>query len=159
MSNEQIHHGGCLCGQVRYKTVGEPTRVGVCHCRYCQLISGSAFNTLVYFEEANVEVTGEYHHFTFQSESDKRWDTYFCPKCATTVFWRLEVWEGLIGMAGGTYDPPTFWYQPKGEVFMRSKAHFVGEINAERHIETFIKYDPKIRESSRLDGMSGGDSE
>ncbi len=35
------HRGGCLCGKVRYMTKEKPKIVGVCHCRYCQLRSGS----------------------------------------------------------------------------------------------------------------------
>ena len=31
---------------------------------------------------------------------------------------------------GGTFDPPTFWYDLDAEVFVRSKAHFVGDIEA-----------------------------
>ena len=59
MDNINEHFGGCLCGQSRYKTIGQPERAAVCHCRYCQLRSGSAFGTLVYFKEENVkEISG-----------------------------------------------------------------------------------------------------
>ena len=43
MSKKKIHQGGCLCGKVRYETDGSPERSGVCHCRYCQLRTGSSF--------------------------------------------------------------------------------------------------------------------
>src|ERR1044072_606715 len=33
--------GGCLCGTVRYQLIGEPSDAGWCHCRTCQLSSGS----------------------------------------------------------------------------------------------------------------------
>ena len=36
------HKGGCFCGAVRYETVGKPVRVSLCHCRYCQLRTGTA---------------------------------------------------------------------------------------------------------------------
>ena len=47
---EEEHHGGCLCGNVRYTVIGHPKPTGVCHCRYCQLRTGSAFGVLAYFE-------------------------------------------------------------------------------------------------------------
>jgi hypothetical protein len=34
--------GGCLCGAIRYETVGEPVFTLRCHCRDCQRQSGAA---------------------------------------------------------------------------------------------------------------------
>ena len=53
---------------------------------------------------------------------------------------------------GGTFDPPTFWYDLDKEVFVRSKAHFVGDIEAIEHEETFFSHDPNRAESKRLEG-------
>ena len=33
--------GGCLCGAVRYRLASEQFDAGWCHCRTCQLNSGS----------------------------------------------------------------------------------------------------------------------
>jgi hypothetical protein len=33
--------GGCACGAVRYRLASEPFDAGWCHCRTCQLSSGS----------------------------------------------------------------------------------------------------------------------
>src|SRR5688500_16656211 len=38
-----IHEGRCLCGDVCYKTLAEPLRVTICHCRFCQKFTGSAY--------------------------------------------------------------------------------------------------------------------
>ena len=38
-----VHQGGCLCGDARYKVSTSPLRVTVCHCRFCQRFTGSAF--------------------------------------------------------------------------------------------------------------------
>ena len=56
MINKIENFGGCSCGKVRYKTLGYPSVSAVCHCRYCQLRSGSAFGVLVYFLEDNLKV-------------------------------------------------------------------------------------------------------
>lgn len=55
-----MHEGGCACGEVRYSKTSEVRRAVVCHCRYCQTRTGSAFGISVYFDKADVKVhTGE----------------------------------------------------------------------------------------------------
>jgi len=61
-------------------------------------------------------------------------------------------WSTNTGVAGGTFDSPIFWYELSGEVFMRSKGHFVVEINAPRKMDTFPNYDPKGAAEVRTDG-------
>ena len=141
------YSGGCLCGSVRYEVEGSPEVTAVCHCRYCQLRSGSAFGTLVYFKEENFKImSGEYSFYEFTSESDNRWINQFCKNCATTITSRLEVRPGQVGVAGGTFDPPTFWYDITAEVFTRSKAHFVSDIPSQRKSKTIYYYSPKKNE-------------
>lgn len=155
MADQNVHEGGCLCGDVRYRTTGDRTIVGVCHCRYCQLRAGSAFGLLVYFTEADVAVvSGDLKPYAFVTESGKHWENQFCANCGTTVFMRLEVFPDQVGIAGGTFDPPSFWYELDGEVFIRSKAHFVGDIEAKNHTPTFFSYDPKRPDEPRLMGMA-----
>ena len=45
------HSGGCLCGEVRFEVEGKPSFVGVCHCKDCQLRTGSLFGVGVFFAE------------------------------------------------------------------------------------------------------------
>lgn len=40
---EAHQDGGCQCGAVRYRIVGTPLDLAVCHCTECQRQSGSAF--------------------------------------------------------------------------------------------------------------------
>lgn len=140
MAAENAHEGGCLCGQVRYRTVGEVQIAGVCHCRYCQVRAGSAFGVLAYFTEADISVlSGELKPYAFTSESDKSWENQFCANCGTTLFMRLEVFPG--------------WFDLNAEVFTRSKAKFVGNIEAKDHSPTFFSYDPIKPEDARLIGV------
>ena len=74
---EQIpsHEGGCLCGAVRYRVIGGSDLTGVCHCRYCQLRTASAFAVLVYFSHENFELlSGDLTCHEFNSESGKKWE-------------------------------------------------------------------------------------
>lgn len=40
--------GGCHCGELAYEADIDPKRVGLCHCIDCQILSGTAFRTVVH---------------------------------------------------------------------------------------------------------------
>ena len=64
------HKGGCFCGAVRYETVGEPMRVSLCHCRYCQLRTGTAFGIGVYFNSEQITFNeGATDTYSYETES------------------------------------------------------------------------------------------
>ena len=151
MSDNKNHEGGCACGQVRYKTKAEPTLTSVCHCRYCQLRTGSAFGISVYIDSKNVErLSGELKEFEYETESGTKITTEFCSNCGTTVYWTAEIFEGMTGIGGGTFDPPTFWYDIKREVFCRSKAPFVDNHVKDKY-ETSPIYNPvKVDDARKI---------
>jgi hypothetical protein len=101
----EIHEGGCLCGAARYRVVGNPIEVMICHCTLCQRRTGSAFGMSTYFEENNVEFTrGVLKTYEYHSDESKRWvKMEFCPTCGTTLTWTAEKFPGGRGIAGGTY--------------------------------------------------------
>ena len=69
MSDKEIHQGGCACGENRYETTGNPERARVCHCRYCQLRSGSPFGVGAWFKEENVKHHSQnYNQYKFVTE-------------------------------------------------------------------------------------------
>ena len=69
--------GGCSCGAVRYRVVGEPLRVGICHCTSCRKESGSVFTAFAVWPESAFETTGE----TLEWERRR-----FCPKCGSPLY-------------------------------------------------------------------------
>jgi hypothetical protein len=79
--------GGCVCGAVRYRVNGMPGIALACHCKFCQRRTGTAFASLAYFLEADVEVLqGEMTEYEQRSDESGRWQRMqFCPRCGTTV--------------------------------------------------------------------------
>jgi hypothetical protein len=149
--------GGCLCGEVRYEVKGEPDRAAICHCRYCQLRTGAPFGSLVYFSDEQITtVAGTPSTYSFTSESGSGWTTSFCATCATTLYVNLEKRPGLTAISYGTFDPPTFHFPITREVFTRSKASFIGDIDAEEHHDTIMGYEPTVAEDERLSGKGTG---
>ena len=126
MNDAEIHEGGCVCGAVRYKTMGKPQRVSACACTWCQKRSGAAFGLSVYFNESDVEfLQGSMREYKLASDTEQWIKSKFCEVCGTTVTFNLELRPGLIGITGGTFDQPTFWYDLETFIFARSKPDWV----------------------------------
>ena len=148
-----IYAGGCLCGKSRYEVHNKPIAGIVCHCRYCQLRSGSPFGNLIYFKKVNFIIkAGELQTYKFYTESGKEWINYFCKNCGTTVYCELEVTKENIGIPGGSFDPPTFFFNINKEVFTRSRAYFVEQIKCDQSFETSKNYNPIKEDADRLKG-------
>ena len=154
MTEEIVRTGGCLCGKSRYQTKGDSPRAIMCHCRYCQLRTGSALGVSVYFDSDFVSIIkGEnlLNSYKFPTESGNRLSLRFCQICGTAVFWNAEIFNELTGVAGGTFDPPTFWYDVEREVFCRSKAGFIN-VDVEDKNDAAPYHTPVNNEDLRLNG-------
>ena len=151
MSDNEQHEGGCACGKVRYQTTGQPEVHAVCHCRYCQLRTGSAFGVGAYFPNDKVSLlSDDLSHHRYQTESGNNVTTSFCSACGTTTHWQIdsEFLDGKTAIAVGTFDPPSFWFDINREIFLRTKAPFV-EIDAENKFETSGTYKPLKEDEDR----------
>lgn len=122
----EVREGGCLCGAARYRVHGTPVRTNVCHCTFCQRRTGSAFGFVAYFKQEDVELTGAnlktYEH---RSDESNRWLRIgFCSTCGTTVTLTVEALPGARGIAGGTFDDPS-WLRIERFSWMRSAQPWV----------------------------------
>ena len=72
--------GGCLCGNVRIMTVGQPYRVGICQRLDCRKHHGALFYAAAVFPQDAVTVEGETAEYAGR---------HFCPCCGSSVFSRL----------------------------------------------------------------------
>ena len=120
------HWGGCVCGAVRFRAVGEPVRVTVCHCTWCQRRTGSAFGVEAVFDQAQVEIQGDsigrYRHI---SEESGRWlDVEFCTRCGSNLGFTLEAVPAIRTLPAGAFDEAG-WITTKAQafrhVFVRSR--------------------------------------
>jgi len=112
------HEGGCVCGAVRYVAHGDPERVTICHCTWCQRRTGSGFGVASVFRQENVTLTGhvpqKYRHI---SDDSGRWlDQEFCSRCGTNIGFTLEAVPGMRTIAAGTFDDPS-WLKPEKHSF------------------------------------------
>lgn len=116
--------GGCLCGQVRYSSEGEPRFVGVCHCTDCQKFSGSPFSTVIGVPRSSVQVSGTLKTFTKNGSSGQPIHRYFCPECGSSVMDEADVLAGIAMIGVGTLDDSS-WVRPGSEIFCDSAQPWV----------------------------------
>jgi hypothetical protein len=96
--------GGCLCGGVRYRLASEPHDAGWCHCRTCQLNSGSpamAFAT-VPAEDFLIVEGAELVGSVASSETGER---RFCTRCGTPLLMQ-DKGGATVDFSLATLDEP-----------------------------------------------------
>ena len=107
-----VHEGGCLCGAVRYAAAGEPARVTICQCTFCQRLTGSAFMVEPIFKPESVTFVGSapalYEHRS--DGSGKRVFVHFCDRCGAHMMLSFERFVDVVGLFGGTFDNPN-WFE------------------------------------------------
>jgi hypothetical protein len=116
--------GGCLCGKVRYSGDVDPMFTGVCHCRNCQKVGGSAFSIWVAVPEPAMNVQGELKTYEHKGDSGKPVYHCFCPECGSTVIDETEVDRGVLVILAGTLDDPS-WVEPTMEMYCDSAQPWV----------------------------------
>lgn len=140
MSDEK--GGQCVCGKVSYTVVGEPARITICHCKWCQRRTGSAFGVEVVYEtnqiRINDELVSRYRHF---SDESGRWlDQHFCAQCGSNIGFTLEAVPSIRTIAAGTFHDQSWLnnekYRPR-HVFTRSAQHWSDIPN---EVERFEKH-------------------
>jgi len=111
-----LHEGGCLCGDDRYRVRGQPLEAIVCHCTFCQRRTGTAFGVELFFPAENIEFTGGVPKtFEHRNESGRWLRLDFCGHCGTTIGMTAErrpgqrvLMEARLTTAPGTPSTGTF---------------------------------------------------
>lgn len=104
-----VHEGGCLCGGVRYSAHGPALRTLICHCQFCQKMTGSTSYAEAMFPLDAVQVAGPLSVYDHRSEtSGKAVHLHFCPRCGTLVTLTFDRWPDLRAISRGTFDDPNW---------------------------------------------------
>ena len=111
--------GRCLCGHVSYRVAAEPRHTGLCHCRDCQRVTGSAFAAYMCFATSDVTITGTTKRSVARSGRGTETVRNFCPECGTTVYGG-ELSGETINIYAGTLDDPDR-FVPGAMVYTRSR--------------------------------------
>jgi hypothetical protein len=76
--------GNCFCGLIEYEAELDEAGVGICHCRDCQIFSGSAFRTSgIVSSECFRFTSGSPKYFDKVADSGAVRRMAFCGECGT----------------------------------------------------------------------------
>ncbi|NKB65790.1 MAG: GFA family protein [Candidatus Latescibacteria bacterium] len=83
-----VYEGSCLCGQVKVRVTGPPTRAGFCHCQTCRAWHAAPVNAFAAWPSKAVEVTqGEELLANYKSRRSNR---HWCRECGSGMLNRVR---------------------------------------------------------------------
>jgi hypothetical protein len=118
---ENIHKGGCFCGQVRYEATGKPAHETTCHCAICRGTTGAA--AVAWFSIPRTQF-----HFTSgeptRFQSTRRGLRTFCAQCGTQLTFESSDYPNDIDVTICSLDDPES-IRPKDNTWVASKVSWV----------------------------------
>ena len=97
--------GGCACGAVRYRLASEPFDAGWCHCRTCQLNSGSPAMAFASVPTGDFQFAqGE--ELVGRFESSDFGYRLFCTRCGTPFLMQVNHQPETVDFSIATLDEP-----------------------------------------------------
>ena len=120
MPNEIIH-GSCLCGNVRYEFSNEHRVFQYCHCSRCRKFTGSAHAANIIVDPDKFSWTkGEENVARYEHPEAKHFATSFCKICGSSLPWLTQSKKAVVITAGTLDDDPVI--RPQHNVYFASKA-------------------------------------
>lgn len=125
MTTDEVHSGGCLCGAVRYRLKGQPSRTTVCYCTQCQKQTGSPVPAMVTYELENFElVVGTPAVFRSSALATRQ----FCDRCGSALFWRGDG-RAEVDIFMGTLDDPSPMPAPSLELWTVHRVKWLAHLD------------------------------
>ena len=111
--------GGCMCGAVRYELTSEPFDCGWCHCRTCQLSSGTPAQPFASIKRGDWVVTSGTDSLR-SVRSSNFGQRSFCAQCGTPLYVTVEHQPETLDFSVVTLDDPDA-VPPEFHIFWGSK--------------------------------------
>jgi hypothetical protein len=89
--------GSCHCGKIKFDAEVDPESVKLCHCTDCQVLSGSAFRSVVEASEEKFRLlSGHPRIYLKTAQSGNLRQQVFCADCGTQIYATAEGGSGRI---------------------------------------------------------------
>ncbi|MCP4433794.1 MAG: GFA family protein [Gammaproteobacteria bacterium] len=127
MSKSETRHklrGGCQCGYIRYRIVGEPLTLYACHCLDCQAQSASAFGLSMWVNFVDFELQqGELKFWSARADNGSDKQCAFCPNCGTRIYHASD--REIISLKAGSLDDKSI-LQPVAHIWTKRAYEWLG---------------------------------
>lgn len=122
--------GSCLCGEVQFSATIDQNRIGICHCRDCQIVGGSAYRVTGTASPEEFEFTqGKPSIYIKTSDRGTKRHMAFCPTCGTHVAALPDAASDLQMVSVRVSCCDEFaQLKPVGEVFCSSRVEWLEPI-------------------------------
>ncbi len=123
--------GACHCGAIRYEAEIDPATVGICHCKDCQVLSGTAFRVTVRAATGTFKlVSGSPRVYTKTAESGAKREQAFCETCGSPIYASSPGPEPRVySIRAGTLDQRD-QLKPNIQIWTRSRLPFLEGLEA-----------------------------
>lgn len=115
--------GGCLCGAIRYEFDCDPLVSLNCHCRHCQMTSGSTHLVGIVLPRDKLTFSGDPTWFDTEPERGGTARRAFCATCGTAVFGYSEGTDVIVVHTVTLDDPGNF--RPEMDIYTSSAQPWV----------------------------------
>ena len=79
--------GQCHCGFIQYEAEIDPQDMEICHCKDCQVLSGSAFRVVVPAAAEKFKMLGGQPKIYVKTAANGNLrNQAFCPNCGTPIY-------------------------------------------------------------------------
>ena len=120
--------GHCHCGTEQLRALVDPSRVFVCHCSDCQVLTGSAYRVVVPALAGSCELTGPVTEYARRADSGAVRLQVFCPSCGTPVLAKSADGQGLATLRVGVLDQRAELL-PVAQLWQRSALPWVNDLS------------------------------
>ncbi|KAL1305681.1 hypothetical protein AAFC00_007274 [Neodothiora populina] len=128
------YNGVCHCGQTEWAATLTKEQSGhiLCHCDTCKILSGGTYTLNQIIPKSSLKITkgaDSLKKYTYQGESGKNVNCYYCPNCTTHVYHHQEVaGPDTIVLRTAPLPEGRKTFQPAAEIFGKDRLPWVKEV-------------------------------